>query len=60
LKEKRLDESLRSCTLAGPPSPTVEETSPSGLGVQQIPRPDSGVPEKITLELLLKYLREIF
>jgi hypothetical protein len=33
---------MRARTLAGPPSPTAEETSPSGVGVQRIPRPDSG------------------
>jgi hypothetical protein len=34
------------CPLAGPLSPTVEETSPFGLGVQESPRPNIGVPGK--------------
>jgi hypothetical protein len=28
--------------LAGLPSSTIEEANPSGLGIQQSPRPDSG------------------
>jgi hypothetical protein len=46
LKEKGLDRSLRGRTLAGPPSPTTEEASPSKLGVQRIRRPDLGDPGK--------------
>jgi hypothetical protein len=38
--------------LASPLSPTVEEASPSGLGIQWSPRPDSGVPRKHNSEAL--------
>jgi hypothetical protein len=37
IEGKGLDRSLRGRTLAGPPSSTTEETSPSGLGVHRIP-----------------------
>jgi hypothetical protein len=32
--------------LDSPPSPTIEETSSSGLGVQWTPRPNSGNPRE--------------
>jgi hypothetical protein len=39
---------MRVCgrPLSGPVSPTIEETSSSGLGVQWTPRPDSGNPRE--------------
>jgi hypothetical protein len=43
IEGKRLDRSLRDRPLAGPSCPIAEETGPSGLGVQRIPRPDSGI-----------------
>jgi hypothetical protein len=43
---KRLNRGMHGCPLAGPLSRTVEETSPSRLGIQRSPRPNSGVPGK--------------
>jgi hypothetical protein len=41
---ERLDRHVHGFPLASPSSPTIEETSSSGLGVQWTPRPDSGNP----------------
>jgi hypothetical protein len=46
LEGERLDKSMHGRPLVGPPCPTVEETSPSRLGVLRSPRPNSGDPRK--------------
>jgi hypothetical protein len=46
IERKGLDRRLHGRTLVGPPSPTAKEASPFRLGVQRIPRPDSGDPGK--------------
>jgi hypothetical protein len=46
LEREGLEQHVCGLLLAGPPSPTTEEASSSGLGVPQTPGPNSGNPGK--------------